>query len=197
MGNLTVDEMIGIDEAVRRAIDTKSQIYNRKSSCPDDQRDAELRNLYHLAEIAPNGASAEIGVRTGGSLLCWSCAREGRGPIYAIDNWSSKTEKLFRTNVERYGVPVEIITAESWDAPKLIPDLLAFVFIDGNHDTGIWKDIPAWTPKIMPNGIIAYHDYGVWKPTVHIKAAVDRWQAEAQWAIVGKVGSTLAFRRPR
>lgn len=189
--------MINIDEAVRRAIDTKSQIYNRKSSCPDGQRDAELRNLYHLATIAPDGAAAEIGVRTGGSLLCWSCAREGRGSIYAIDDWSSKTEQLFRVNVKQYGIPVEIITAKSWDAPGLIAERFAFVFVDGNHDTGIWKDIPAWTPAIMVDGIIAYHDYGVWKPTVHVKEAVDQWQAQAHWDMVGKVGSTLAFRRPQ
>jgi predicted O-methyltransferase YrrM len=188
--------MIGIDEAVKRAIDTKSQIYNLKQSCPDSQRDAELRNLYHLADIAPNGAAAEIGVRTGGSLLCWSCARVGRGPIYAIDDWSSKTEQVFLENIRRYELDVHLITAKSWEAAAIIEESFAFVFIDGNHSEGIWRDIPAWTPKIMPGGIVAFHDYDVWKPTVHVKAAVDQWRAQTHWAEIGKVGSTLAFRRP-
>lgn len=189
--------MIDIDEAVRRAIDTKSQIYNRKTSCPDGQRDAELRNLYHLADIAPNGASAEIGVRTGGSLLCWSCAREGRGMVYAIDDWSSKTEQLFRVNIQRSEMPITIVTAKSWDAATMIGEDFAFVFIDGNHSDGIWRDIPAWTPKIIPGGIIAFHDYGVWKPTVHVRTAVDQWRAQTHWTEIGKVGSTMAFRRPQ
>lgn len=189
--------MIGIDEAIQRAIDTKSQIYNLKQSCPDDRRDAELRFLYHLADIAPNGAAAEIGVRTGGSLLCWSCAREDRGRIYAIDDWSSKTEQVFKKNVLRYGIPIEIVTAKSWDAATLIESDFAFVFVDGNHSDGIWRDIRAWPLKIMPGGIIAFHDYDVWKPTVYVKAAVDQWRTQTHWAEIGKVGSTIAFRRPQ
>ena len=163
--------------AIQRAIDTKSQIYNRKSNCPDDRRDAELKYLYLLAEQAPDGAAAELGVRTGGSFLCWSMARDGRGPLYAVDDWSSKTRDLFFANVAKYGVTVETVTGKSWD-------------------TGIWLDIPAWTPKIIPGGIVAYHDYGVWKPTVNVKRAVDQWQAVARWEEIGQIGSTRAYRRP-
>lgn len=188
--------MIGIDEAVKRAIETKSQIYNKKRNCPDDQRDAELRNLYNLAASAPDGASAEIGVRTGGSILCWSCAREGRGQVYAIDDWSSKTEQLFRVNIKRYAAPIEILTGDSAVLAAAFDNDFAFIFVDGNHDRGIWRDIPAWTPKIMPEGIIVFHDYGVWKPTVHVKEAVDEWDRQAHWERVGLIGSTLAFRRP-
>lgn len=189
--------MVGIDEAIQRAIDCKSQIYNLKQSCPDDQRDAELRNLYHLADIAPNGAAAEIGVRTGGSLLCWSCARINRGTIYAIDDWSTtNVEQMFLENIKRYEADVRLVVAKSWDAATMIDESFAFVFIDGNHSVGIWRDILAWPQKVMPGGIIAFHDYGVWKPTVYVKAAVDQWREQAHWAEIGKVGSTLAFRRP-
>lgn len=190
--------MISIDEAVQRAIDCKSQIYNLKQSCPDHQRDAELRNLYHLADIAPNGAAAEIGVRMGGSLLCWSCARVGRGAVYAIDDWSSaNVEQTFKDNVKRYEADVQLIVARSWEAATLIDEPFAFVFIDGNHSVGIWRDVQAWPQKLMPGGIIAFHDYDVWKPTVHVKAAVDQWRDHVRWPEIGKVGSTLAFRRPQ
>ncbi|RPI29786.1 MAG: class I SAM-dependent methyltransferase [Chloroflexota bacterium] len=184
-----------LETAIQRAIDTRSQIYNKKQNCPDNRRDAELRYLYHLAERAPDGAAAELGVRTGGSFLCWSMARAGRGLLYAVDDWSSKTRDVFLDNVRKYAVPVEVITAKSWEAAAVIETDFAFVFVDASHDIGIWRDIPAWTPKIMTGGIIAFHDYGVWKPTVKVKEAVDAWQAEAHWQHLGQVGSTIAFRR--
>ena len=106
--------MTGITAAVQRAIDTGSQIYNRKRSCPDDKRDAELRFLYRLAHQAPNGAAAELGVKGGGSFLCWSAARAGRGQLYAVDDWSSKTRDRFMANIERYGIAVEVYTGKSW-----------------------------------------------------------------------------------
>ena len=153
--------MIGIDEAVQRAIDTKSQIYNRKTNCPDDQRDAELRNLY------------------------------------AVDDWSSKTEKVFYDNAKAYNIPVTIIGKKSAEAADDITEPLAFVFVDGSHDIGIWDDVQLWPEKVMPGGIIAFHDYGVWKPTVKVKPAVDQWQSRAKWYPIRQVGSTIAFMRPQ
>jgi len=188
--------MIPIDEAVQRAILTKSQIYNRKDNCPDDRRDAELRNLYNLAGMAPDGAAVEIGVRTGGSFLCWSCAREGRGNLYAVDDWSSKTERLFWDNCKAFNVPVRIIGMKSSAAAEHITEPLAFLFVDGSHDIGIWEDVQIWPDKMMPGGIIAFHDYGVWKPTVRVKDAVDGWHLGSRWEQFPQVGSTVAFRRP-
>lgn len=188
--------MVDIDEAVERAILTKSQIYNRKDNCPDDQRDAELRNLYRLADMAPDGAAVEIGVRTGGSFLCWSCAREGRGNLYAVDDWSSKTERLFWDNCRLFNVPVSIVGMKSSEAAKHITEPIAFLFVDGNHDWGILEDVRVWPDKMMPAGILVFHDYGVWKPTVRVKAAVDEWQARDPWEFLGLVGSSIAYRKP-
>ncbi len=185
-----------IDSAVQRAIDCGSQIYNRKTSCPDDKRDAELRYLFHLASIAPDGPAAELGVKGGGSFLCWSMARAGRGQLYAVDDWSSKTRDRFLSNIERYGVDATVITGCSWEAAESSLVNFAFLFVDANHREGIWQDVKAWPPKIIPGGLIVYHDYGVWKPTVEVKAAVDKWQAVSCWQLVGQVGSTIAFRRP-
>lgn len=185
-----------IEEAIQRAIDTKSQLYNRKLSCPDDERDKELRFLYKLAEIAPDGAAAEIGVRSGGSLLCWCMARQGRGDLYAVDDWSSKQKEVFYTNLKRYNVDVDIYGMKSTQAAQMIPVEFAFVFIDADHGAPIFDDIREWTPKIMENGIIAFHDYGVWKPTVQVKRAVDEWHKGAGWLRIGLVGSTIAYRKP-
>lgn len=188
--------MIQIDEAVQRAIDAKSNLYNQKRNCPDSQRDAELRNLYELARIAPDGAAVEIGVKRGGSFLCWSCAREGRGRLYAVDDWSMKTEGIFWDNCKKYNVPVTVIGMKSSQAIEFIEEPLAFVFVDGSHDIGIWDDIKIWPPKIMPGGIIAFHDYGTWKPTVKVKEAVDGWHLGARWDKFRQIGSTAAFVRP-
>jgi hypothetical protein len=45
--------------------------------------------------------------------------------------------------------------------------------------------------------VIVFHDYGVWKPEVTVKAAVDAWQAQVRWHSMGMVGSAIAFMRPR
>jgi hypothetical protein len=134
------------------------------AECPDSQRDAELRNLYELARLAPDGAAAEIGVKKGGSFLCWSSAREGRGGLYAIDDWSSKTEGAFLSNCKAYGVPVTVLAMKSVDSKN---HGTAGLF--GTAHTGIWDDVRLWPDKIMPGGIIAFHDYDVWKPTVKVK----------------------------
>ena len=186
---------IDIDEAVRRAVEAKSMLYNMKSWIPDDKRDQELRFLYGLATMAPDGIAVELGVHRGGSLLCWSCARVGRGPIIAVDNWESKTEAIFGENIARYNLDVQVITANSYDAPGLIEGQVSFLFDDAAHDeTGIPKDILTWPDKILPGGIIAFHDHGTRKGIVGM--VVDAWQSEARWELIGKVGSTIAFRRP-
>jgi len=98
--------------------------------------------------------------------------------------------------MERYGLDVQRLDVDSWDAPAMIEEQVAFCFIDSDHAIGPPRDIPAWTEKMMPLGIIAFHDYGVWKPNVTVKTYVDEWDAQAQWERMGLVGSTIAFRRP-
>src|SRR5512139_559268 len=180
--------MIDIEEAVQRAIDAKSQMYNQKETCPEHERDIELRNLYVLASMAPDGPAAELGLKRGGSFLCWSCAREGRGELFVVDDWSSKTEATFWENPRKYNVPLSIYAMKSWEAAEHLPDTFAFVFVDANHAEGIWRDVAVWPDKIMPGGIIAFHDYGVKKPTVQVKAAVDKWRAatNGKWLYIGQ-----------
>jgi hypothetical protein len=98
--------------------------------------------------------------------------------------------------VEQHQIPVQIITANSWEAAAMIEGRMAFVFIDSDHAMPVWKDAQVWPSKMLPGGILAFHDYGVWKPTVEVKRAVDSWQARDQWIRLGQIGSTIAFRRP-
>ena len=177
--------------AVVRGILAKSMLYN-----PHTGDASQLAFLYDLATKAPDGPAVEVGVRGGGSFLCWSMARKGRGRIIAADDWSSLTEATFRGNAKDC-TDIEILTASSWLTPERIGEPVAFAFLDCDHgENGIPKDILVWPEAIMPGGIIAFHDYGVWKPTVVVKREVDAWQELAQWEPLGLVSSIIAFRRP-
>ena len=89
------------------------------------------------------------------------------------------------------------VKANSWEAWSQVPDDLAFCFIDADHgEQGIPRDIQVWPQKMAPGGVLVFHDYGVWKPTVAVKRVVDEWQAEACWEFLGSCRSAYAFRRP-
>ena len=187
--------MIGLEEAIERAKLAGTMLYNRKSSCPDAIRDQELRNLYRLAILAPDGPAVEVGTWKGGALVCWSVVREGRGPVFAVDDGSSKVNQICEANIERFELAVTFLAMDSVEAAKIVPDELAFCFIDANHAEGIGRDVPVWSRKMKPGGIIIYHDYGTRKcPRVPI--AVDKWAAAAQWKFLGQCGSSRAYRRP-
>ena len=190
MGN--AEKMARRERAIQRGIAARSMLHDTKH-----HTDVELYWLCDLAEKAPGGTAVECGVKWGGSLICIATIREGRGPIVAVDNWVSKTEQLFRQNIALYELEVEILTMPSWEAPARIKGEVAFCFIDADHgEDGIPRDIAVWPPKIMPRGILAFHDYNVWKPGVVVKREVDKWQVEATWEKMGQIGSTIAFRRP-
>lgn len=183
--------MTDITEAVQRAKDCKAQLYNLKSNCPDDARGAELVYLYQLAAQAPAGLAVEVGIREAGSLVCWAAAREGRGTLAGVDVRELAT---VRPNLARYGLEVDLLFGGSQKAAEDLPDALAFCFIDADHGLPVYDDICAWVPKIMVNGIIAFHDYGTHKGVV--KDAVDAWaDIAANFLYLGRVGSTVAFKR--
>lgn len=156
--------------------------------------DCELGWLYDLATLAPDGNAIEAGVFCGGSLVCWASARIGRGAIYGTD---IKLRPELCATVAASGYPITLLGGNSWQAPDKIAGDFAFAFIDADHsDAGIPYDIAAYTPRIMPGGVIVFHDYDVWKPTVTVKRHVDAWQSRMAWEVLGQVRSAIAFRRP-
>lgn len=181
--------------------------------------ESQIGYLYDLAAQAPDGPACEVGVWKGRSFVGWAQARQGRGPLVAVDWWyqdQAITEVLdqnggktpaqignerktsFVTTLAALGLAdnTRVIQSLSWDAPALLDAPLAFCFIDACHDEfAIAKDVAVWPKAILPGGILAYHDYGTWK-CPGIKRQVDKWQASANWEALGVVGSTIAFRRP-
>lgn len=162
----------------------------------------QLDWLYYLARLAPSGPAVEVGVWKGGSIICWARARRGRGSVHAVDTWygdaKSETRRKFLRNAGASGLGIELIELAGHQAAALFHDgTVAFCFIDADHgEGGITRDLPAWVPKIMPGGILAFHDFRVWKPTVVVEREVNAWQARDPWEKMGLVGSAIAFRCP-
>jgi predicted O-methyltransferase YrrM len=185
------------DDAVQRGIQAHAMLYdnNRKEA-------GQLYFLYDLALLAPNGPAVEVGVYQGGSVVTWAVARKGRGDLYAVDDWSLKNKPArnrhyFVSNMQKYNIEIEIVDGKSWLVADQVPDGLAFCFIDGDHSYyGIPHDVAVWPEKMVPGGIIVFHDYGVPNPFVVVKCIVDAWQAKVKWEHLGTTGSTIAFRKP-
>ena len=160
--------------------------------------ECELEWLYHLAEMAPDGVSVEVGPYRGKSLICWACARIGRGAIWATDIVERpelpENRQVF---LEDFAQSIHFVLGNSWETVDEVPGPLAFCFIDADHGIdGFPKDILPWAAKMKPGGIIVYHDYDVWKPTVMVKRYVDAWQSMVNWEWLGQERSAIAFRRP-
>lgn len=182
-----------LETAIARAIESGSMLYNRKQNCPDTERDRELRFIYHLAQLAPAGAGVEIGAFAGGTVACWATAREEQGTVIAVD---IQLPQVVHENLSRYELTCLGLSMSSADAAAYLIEPIAFCFIDGDHTKGgIETDLELWPPKIIPGGLLAFHDYGsAHEPA--IKTAVDEWQEAMNWEVVGRVGTLIGFRRP-
>lgn len=182
------------EQAIEAGISEKSMMYD-----PVRKDRSQLEFIYDLAQKAPDGTAVEIGVKEGGTVVCWGQARIGRGRTIAVDNRMTQGYAIaLLDKMVKYGLRVELFEVNSWDAPDVIEDEVSFCFIDAQHgEPGFPKDIAVWPDKIAPGGIIVFHDYGVWKPNVVVKKYVDKWQCKAKWLELGQVGSLIAFERPK
>lgn len=128
-----------------------------------------------VGRLKDGDAVAEVGVWFGRSViyLAQACKRAGkRVKIYAVDTFKGEDPTIvarhggsikasFLANVKRCGVEdmIEVVESDSAAAPAIVPDGLAFVFIDAAHDyESVKRDLAAWIPKVKPGGMIAGHD---------------------------------------
>lgn len=127
------------------------------------------------ARLKDGDAVAEVGVWFGRSViyLAQACKRAGkRVKIYAVDTFKGEDAAIvarhggsikaaFLANVKRCGVEdlIEVVESDSAAAAALVPDGLAFAFIDAAHDyESVKRDLAAWIPKVRLGGMIAGHD---------------------------------------
>lgn len=182
---------ITVAEAMERGRACNAMIYDLNRH---DVADWQLAWIWCLAQVAPDGIAVECGVKHGGSIATWAAAREGRGPIVAVD---VKIRAGVRERLAAYGYGITYLEMPSWDGANAIKQQVAFCFVDADHgETGVPRDMAVWPGKIMPGGVLAFHDYDVWKPNVVVKRYVDEWQAMARWQFLGQIGALIAFRKP-
>ena len=136
--------------------------------------------MYSTALAAPPGAIVEIGVQFGNtSIFFCGAADEKNEHFYAIDPWdlindsdheayigeperTGGIEQCARQNIAKLGLMnytifknYSHIVAETFDKP------VGFILIDGCHCTEcVKKDFFLWAPKMVPGGIMVFHDAG-------------------------------------
>jgi len=148
--------------------------------------------LYDMARKAPSGRAIEIGAMDGSATVCWAAAREGRGPMEAIE---IENRPDLKGNIEHYGYKVNVVIKDSKDAAPEIQDC-AFLFVDGDHSyCGVEQDIAKYIPCMKPGGIVVFHDCLEGKHT-GVRLAVGHWRKRAKWPVIGTCRSAVAFQRP-
>ena len=77
------------------------------------------------------------------------------------------------------------------------------LFIDGDHSYAtVRADIANWTPKVVPGGIVAFHDYAPTKKNLikhklqGVRRAIDKWALTSGWEPIPALTSLAAFQRP-
>lgn len=126
--------------------------------------------------------AVEIGVHLGtfSEILLRTSSLE---ILYGIDPYVPYLEMPFdRTEAERtaektlspFGSRYLPVRLPSFDAAKVVPDPIDFVYIDGaHHAESVWLDLVTWWPKLRKGGTLAGHDYNI--PSV--RAMVDQFSS--------------------
>ncbi len=180
-------------------------------------RDARL--LYAMAHHGPGrGAIVEIGSAWGKSTVALGrgSKRARREPVHAIDPHTGDPWYLvesgiapeqfsslagFQANIRRFRVDdwVVPVVATSTDAARnLDVGPIRLLYIDGLHTyEGVRADIEAWTPRVVPGGLIVFDDYSNTNPGVGVRAAVDELLSSGMVEPRLRVGELLTWTRRR
>ncbi|EEK78639.1 class I SAM-dependent methyltransferase [Bacillus cereus] len=131
--------------------------------------------LLHLPGLVDHlsGSIVEIGSYKGKSTIALALGSlqisSKKRPIYAIDPFVVPPFQYFKENIEKHGLENIIIPIKkhSEEACDDIPDTIAAIFIDGNHDYNhVRQDIINYSPKVVQGGILLFHDYSDYFPGV-------------------------------
>ena len=149
------------------------------------------------AEIAArfeNPIIVNIGIFRGATLYCLR-AGAPKARLVGIDIAYPQGAKLDPK------ARVEIVVGDSGRLWAKFNDPVHLLFVDGDHSyRAVRRDIAGWTPKVVPGGVVCFHDFKT-EPKVAakhagVKQAILEWAKEAQWEQLPDVGSLRAYRRP-
>jgi predicted O-methyltransferase YrrM len=173
--------------------------------------------LLLIAEHGPGtGVVVEIGSYLGRStcFLALGAKRGTRPPVVAVDHFGGSPEhqpgashesavlKADRTtynqflhNLKRTGLEKHVrpIRAPSVEAARGWREPIRLLFIDGDHSYEASRtDFAAWSPRVEANGLVAFHDVGVWPGISRFYAELI---GEGRWRERAKVRSLRIVRR--
>jgi hypothetical protein len=148
------------------------------------------RDLWRLTEGYP-GDAAEIGVAEGffsADILRmpvnfpivymvdrWACFPGQKGDGGHPQDWHDANYKAAVERVKSFGSRAKVLRGDSKEmAFKVPPMSLRLVYIDCDHSyEGVMGDICAWLPKLLPGGVMAFHDFEM--PQYGVKRAVEEF----------------------
>lgn len=134
------------------------------------------RHLWQAVRYLVGGA-AEIGVAQGNyskemlewpiNLSClylvdrWQSVPTQKGDAANPQEWHEANFKRMEEQVLPHKLRVVILRGDSVEmARRVPPNSLRLVYIDADHSyEGVMRDSKAWLPKLVPGGVMAYHDY--------------------------------------
>jgi len=149
---------------------------------------------------------AEIGVKEGDYSRVL-LAENPRLHLLSIDPWSVRADyhdsrgqatfdgyyEATKRQLAPFGERSTILRDFSVDvARRMDDDSLDFVYIDGHHSfQACTNDIAEWSRVVRPDGIVAGHDYAIYKSGADIKVhqVVNAWTTSyyiAPWFVLGR-----------
>ncbi len=171
----------------------------------------EGQRLAELAMAVPKEhAIVEVGSFKGKSACFLGMgSRMGESaPVYAVDLWDLNPdpqyaspaiyrrwhEQIAQMNLKGFVTPIRY---DSSIASEIFSDPIGVLFIDGDHDhESVARDFLAWSPKVVPGGIVAFHDYRKARFLEGVTKFVDEQVATSdQWSLEEAVDSLLIVRR--
>jgi len=121
-----------------------------------------------LVEIGSFKGKSTVALALGSSLMSMR-----KRPVHAIDPFGLYMKQsyygTFMENVKKNGVTDYVIPIRKYstEAYEECPRQIALLFIDGDHAyESVKHDITHYAPRVVPGGVLAFHDYGTGWPGV-------------------------------
>lgn len=145
---------------------------------------ATRREFTNLINDRGYKTVVEVGVGWGGysKFLLDSCPQVTT--LYAIDSWGMEgfgaefRPASYEGTVEKltpFGSRAIIIKLPSEQGALQVPELVDFVYIDGEHsESAVLIDCTTWWPKIKVGGIMSGHDWHIGG----VRSAVEKFMSD-------------------
>ena len=146
----------------------------------------------------------ELGAFKGSSAVLLADAAYNRGsPLMLIDTfvygsleYGVNSAEEMCGNLARLNLPTwpKVVQGDSATVPDGV-DKVGFLHIDtDHHKEHLYKELDAWQERVVPGGIIAFHDYCHNSPEM-IPAINERMGKAPDWECVGLERWMIAFRK--